>query len=55
MVYRDDEVDYEITRKGEPEKGLVISQKILAWLILEIIESPQKYNRENLNVNKPDS
>ena len=50
-----DEVDYETTRKGEPEKGSVISQKSLATLITNIIESPEKYIRENLGVNKPKS
>lgn len=48
-----DEVDYETTRKGEPERGSVISQKSLATLIVKIIDSPEKYNRENLVVNKP--
>ncbi|HET6543735.1 MAG TPA: NAD(P)H-binding protein [Chryseolinea sp.] len=47
------EIDYETTRKGEPEKGSVISQKSLATLITKIIESPEKYVRENLGVNKP--
>ena len=50
-----DEVDYETTGKGEPEKGSVISRKSLATLIAEIIESPEKYVRENLGVNKPNS
>jgi uncharacterized protein YbjT (DUF2867 family) len=50
-----DEVDYETTRKGEPEKGSVISQKSLATLITKIIESPEKYIRENLGVNEPNS
>jgi uncharacterized protein YbjT (DUF2867 family) len=50
-----DEVDYETTRKGEPEKGSVISQKSLATLITKIIESPEKYIHENLGVNKPNS
>ncbi len=49
------EVDYETTRKDEPEKGSVISQKSLATLITKIIESPEKYVRENLGVNKPNS
>ena len=49
------EVDYEITRKGKPEKGSVISQKSLATLITRIIESPEDYIRENLGVNKPNS
>ena len=50
-----DEVDYEITRKGEPEIGSVISQKSLATLITKIIETPEKYIGENLGVNKPNS
>ncbi|QHV96106.1 NAD(P)H-binding protein [Spirosoma endbachense] len=50
-----DEVDYETTRKGEPEKGSVISQKSLATLIVDIIDHPEKYARENLGVNKPNS
>jgi uncharacterized protein YbjT (DUF2867 family) len=50
-----DEVDYETNRKGEPEKGSVISQKSLATFITKIIESPEKYVRENLGVNKPNS
>lgn len=48
-----DEVDYETTRKGEPERGSVISQKSLATLITKIIESPESYARESLGVNKP--
>jgi uncharacterized protein YbjT (DUF2867 family) len=50
-----DEVDYETTRKGEPEKGSVISQKSLAALIGKIIEFPENYICENLGVNKPNS
>ena len=50
-----DEVDYETNRKGEPERGSVISQKSLATLITKIIESPENYIRENLGVNKPNS
>jgi uncharacterized protein YbjT (DUF2867 family) len=49
----EDEVDYETTRKGEPERGSVISQKSLATLIAKIIESPENFIRENLGVNKP--
>jgi uncharacterized protein YbjT (DUF2867 family) len=50
-----DEVDYETTKKGQPEKGSVISQKSLAALIANIIDFPEKYVRENLGVNKPNS
>jgi uncharacterized protein YbjT (DUF2867 family) len=50
-----DEVDYETTRKGEPEKGSVVLQKSLAAVITKIIETPEKYIGENLGVNKPNS
>jgi len=50
-----DEVDYELTKKGEPEKGSVISQKSIASFIAEVIESPAKHVRENLGINKPNS
>ena len=50
-----DEVDYEITHKGEPEKGSVISQKSVAAFIVGIIEHPEKYVRESLGINKPGS
>ena len=51
----EDEVDYETTKKGEPEKGSEISQKSLATLIAKIIESPEQYARQNMGVNKPNS
>jgi uncharacterized protein YbjT (DUF2867 family) len=50
-----DEVDYELTRKGEPEKGSVISQRSLATFIAGVIASPATHVRENLGINKPQS
>jgi uncharacterized protein YbjT (DUF2867 family) len=49
-----DEVDYEITRKGEPEKGSIVSQKSVAAFVASILRSPGKHVRENLGINKPD-
>jgi uncharacterized protein YbjT (DUF2867 family) len=49
----ENEVDFEITQKGEPEKGSEVSQKSLATFITKIIESPGAYIRENLGINKP--
>jgi uncharacterized protein YbjT (DUF2867 family) len=49
------EVDYETTKKGEPEKGSTISRKSLATLITEIIKSPELFKNQNLSVNKPNS
>jgi uncharacterized protein YbjT (DUF2867 family) len=48
------EVDFEITRKGEPEKGSAISRKSIAAFIAQIIDKPEKYSRENLGIAKPD-
>ena len=50
-----DEVDYEITHKGEPEKGSVIARKSIAAFVSEIINNPDKYRRKNLGINKPNS
>jgi uncharacterized protein YbjT (DUF2867 family) len=50
-----DEVDYEITRKSEPEKGSVISMKSLATFIATLIKAPGVHVRESLGVNKPGS
>ena len=50
-----DEVDYEIIKKGEPEKGSVISQKSLAAFIAKVIESPERYRCAKLGINKPNA
>lgn len=49
-----DEVDYELTKKGEPEKGSVISRKSIAAFVSEIINNPDKYRKQNLGINKPE-
>lgn len=49
------EVDYELTRKGEPEKGTAISRKSIAAFIAEIVNNPEKYSRENLGIAKPNA
>jgi uncharacterized protein YbjT (DUF2867 family) len=47
------EVSYETTRKGEPEKGTAISRRSIAAFIGELVNSPEKYVGENLNIAKP--
>jgi uncharacterized protein YbjT (DUF2867 family) len=49
------EVDYEITYKGQAEKGSVISRKSIASFISELIENPEVHIGENLGINKPNS
>ena len=47
------EVDYEITRKGEPEKGTAISRKSIAAFVATIVENPELWKNENLGISKP--
>jgi uncharacterized protein YbjT (DUF2867 family) len=46
------EVDYDLTRKGEPEKGSAISRKSIASFIAKIVESPDEWKNENLGISK---
>ncbi|AYQ31848.1 NAD(P)H-binding protein [Runella sp. SP2] len=50
-----DEVDYELTQKGQAEKGSVVSKKSVATFITKIIENPQLYIRQSIGINKPKS
>jgi Putative NADH-flavin reductase len=49
----DDEVDYELTQKGETFKGTMISRKSIADLVIKIIDQPADYYRESLGISKP--
>ena len=51
----EDEVDYELTRKGEPFKGTVVSRRSVADLIAKLIADPALHVGESLGVNKPGS
>jgi uncharacterized protein YbjT (DUF2867 family) len=48
------EVDYAITRKGEPEKGTAISRRSIAAFIATIVEAPEQWKNENLGISKPE-
>ncbi|HMU35063.1 MAG TPA: NAD(P)H-binding protein [Pyrinomonadaceae bacterium] len=48
-----DEVDYALTRKGEPETGSAISRKSIAAFIRTIFENPDLHKNENLGISKP--
>lgn len=50
-----DEIDYELTQKGEPFTGTVVSRKSVADLILRVVREPQLHAGENLGVSKPNS
>ena len=48
-----DEIDYAITKKGEPEKGKAISRKSIAAFIKIIVQNPALHIKENLEISKP--
>lgn len=50
-----DEIDYEITEKGEAFKGTEVSRKSVASLVVKLVESPDFQVRGNLGVNKPNT
>ncbi|HVI57910.1 MAG TPA: SDR family oxidoreductase [Luteimonas sp.] len=51
----EDEVDYEITEKGQPFKGTEVSRRSVADLVVKIIHSPVLYSRKSIGINKPGS
>ncbi|MDM4765258.1 SDR family oxidoreductase [Pelomonas sp. SE-A7] len=51
----DDEVDYELTTKGQPFKGTVVSRRSVADLIAQVVTHPGLHVQESLGVNKPGS
>ncbi|WP_395320302.1 SDR family oxidoreductase [Fructilactobacillus frigidiflavus] len=48
-----DEIDYELTEKGTPFKGTIISRKSIADLIVKIIKDPKLYQDSSLGIAKP--
>lgn len=48
-----DEIDYELTEKGNPFKGTIISRKSIADLIVKIIKDPKLYQDSSLGIAKP--
>ena len=47
------EIDYELTRKGEPERGQAVSKKSIATFISTIIENQDLHVNVNLGISKP--
>ena len=46
------EIDYAITKKGEPETGSAISRRSIAAFIASIISNPKLHQKENLGISK---
>ena len=49
------EVDYEVTQKGEAFKGTEVSRRSIAQVIVDIFQDPDKFKRESIGVNKPNT
>ena len=49
------EVDYEVTKKGEAFKGTEVSRRSIAQVVVDIAQDPDKYSRESIGVNKPNT
>lgn len=50
-----DEVNYELTNKGDTFKGTEVSRKSIAAVVTSLIQDPTKHIRASLGVNKPDT
>lgn len=50
-----DEIDYELTEKGTPFKGTVISRKSIADLIVKVIKDPGQHENASLGISKPNT
>ena len=48
-----DEVDYELTRKGEPFKGTEVSRKSVADLVVKLAQDPARDVRGSVGIDKP--
>lgn len=47
------EVDYALTKKGQPETGTAISRKSIAAFIGTLIQNPLLHINENVGISKP--
>jgi uncharacterized protein YbjT (DUF2867 family) len=48
-----DEVNYILTKKGEPETGSAISRKSIATFVATLIDNPDLHKNENLGISNP--
>ena len=48
-----DEIDYQLTPKGEPECGHAVSRKSIADSVCKLFADPAQYIGANLNISKP--
>jgi uncharacterized protein YbjT (DUF2867 family) len=48
------EVDYMLTKKGQPETGSAISRKSIAAFVGTLIRNPAEHIHENIGISKPE-
>lgn len=48
-----DEIDYELTEKGEPFKGTEVSRTSIGAFVAKILANPTAFARKNFGVDKP--
>ena len=47
------DIDYQVTKKGEPFGGHDVSRTSIADLVMCILEDPARYARQSLGINRP--
>ena len=47
------DIDYQVTKKGEPFGGHDVSRTSIADLVMRILEDPARYARQSLGINRP--
>ena len=47
-----DEINYQLTYKGEPERGRDISRKSIAAFVAEIVSHPERYENQNIGITR---
>lgn len=48
-----EEIDYQLSPKGQPEIGRTVSRHSIADFVVKLFLQPEQYNRQNLNISKP--
>ena len=48
-----DEINYQLTPKGQPETGSAVTRKSIADFVCRIFEQPELWVEGNLNISKP--
>ncbi len=49
----EDKIDYELTEKGTPFKGTLISRASIADLIMNILKDPEQHSFSSLGIDEP--